>query len=337
MELKVINNRGRWNKFIESYEFSHAFQLYEWGEIKKAQGWKPVRLGLLDKNENIIAGAQILFKNLPLSLKIAQIPFGPVLDYHNNKILKKFFSELHQFIKSKKYLLVLFEPYLIADKNIKIPYVNPSLNQLYYRHTILINLNESEKNIFCNFRKTYQNEIRQAQKMDIRIVEKNTIDGINEFYKMYVLTYQKTKRTPLPKKIFDNMVTPWFPSGKARLFFSEYNHQKISAALILYSGKNCIYMFAASVINIDLNKLHGQKLLIWHIIKNAQNNGYHFFDLGGVNPYAKPKSKGYGIFFFKMGFGRNLIEFIPTQEMGFNKLLMRLSSLLLKIRSKIKT
>ena len=336
MELKVINDRDKWNKFIESHESSHAFQLYEWGEIKKIQGWKPIRLGLLDKDENLIAGAQILFKNLPFSLKIAQIPFGPVLDYYNSKILEKFFNELYQFIKSKKYLLVLLEPYLLTDKNIKIPYTNPTLNQLYYRHTILINLNKSEEDIFCNFRKTYQNEIRQAQKDGIEIIENTTKDGISEFYKMYSKMLQEERRKGLPKNLFYAIVEFLFLTGSVKLFFAKIDHQNISTALTLYSGKTCVYMYAASTTNPELKKLPGQKLTIWYIIKDAKKNGYHFFDIGGVTPTAKQGTKRWGIYFFKKGFGGDIINLLPTHEIGFNKPLLWLSSLLLKIKDKIK-
>ena len=337
MKFEIINNKEKWNRFIESHEFSHAFQLYEWGEIKKNQGWQPVRLGLLDERGNINAGSQILFKKLPIfSLKIAQIPFGPVLDYDNPELLKFFFNHFYQFIKTEKYALLFFEPYSFFNKNIKIIRAKESLNQLYYHYTILIDLTKSEENIFHNFRPTYQNEIRQTEKKEVKVIENSTENGINEFYKMYASTYQRTKRTPLPQKIFNSIATLWFPTGNARLFFSEYNHQKISAALILYSGKTCVYMFAASSVNSNLNRLPGQKLLTWYVIKESKNNGYRFFDLGGVTPTAKQGTKRWGIYFFKKGFGGELMRLTPTHEIGCNPLLTRFCSLLLKVMDVIK-
>lgn len=338
MELKLINDKDKWNEFIESHKFVHAFQVYEWGEIKKAQGWEPVRIGLLDKNGNIMAGAQILFKNLSfLSLKIGQIPFGPVLDYDNQEILEKFFSQLYQFIKRKKYLLLLFDPYSLAnDTSIRPSYASKSFDHLHYRSTILLDLNKTEENIFHDFRKTYQNEIRQAEKMGIKIIENNTEGGIDEFYKMYFETYQKEKKTGLPKDFFYNIDKFLFSSGKARLFFAKINHQNISAVLMLYSGKTCIYMYAASTTNPELKKMPGQKLVIWQIIKHAKNNGYHFFDIGGVTPTARSGTKSWGIYFFKKGFGGKLIKLLPCYKMGFNKFLLGPSSLLLKLKDIIK-
>lgn len=58
-----------WNQFISRFPDAHLLQMSEWGELKRGFGWEPVRL-ISDDG----AGAQILFRRLPLGLTLAYMP-----------------------------------------------------------------------------------------------------------------------------------------------------------------------------------------------------------------------------------------------------------------------
>jgi lipid II:glycine glycyltransferase (peptidoglycan interpeptide bridge formation enzyme) len=57
-----------WNRYLQSQPQAHLLQIGEWGELKSAFGWKPVRI------VSGTGGAQILFRKLPLGLAIGYIP-----------------------------------------------------------------------------------------------------------------------------------------------------------------------------------------------------------------------------------------------------------------------
>ncbi len=57
-----------WNHFLSQHPDTHLLQTGEWGELKSAFGWKPVRLISGD------LGVQILFRRLPLGFTIGYIP-----------------------------------------------------------------------------------------------------------------------------------------------------------------------------------------------------------------------------------------------------------------------
>ena len=62
-----------WNAFLNDHPDAHILQTGEWGELKSAFGWDPVRI-IPDDGP----GAQILFRRLPLGLTLAYLP-KPVL------------------------------------------------------------------------------------------------------------------------------------------------------------------------------------------------------------------------------------------------------------------
>src|SRR5260221_6975245 len=57
-----------WNQFLAQHPNAHLLQTGEWGELKSAFGWKPVRIVASD------IGLQILFRKLPLGFTIGYIP-----------------------------------------------------------------------------------------------------------------------------------------------------------------------------------------------------------------------------------------------------------------------
>src|SRR5512140_3639042 len=67
-------NQSEWMEFLGQHPETHLLQSAEWGDLKSAFGWEAVRV--VEGN----AGAQILFRRLPLGFTFAYLPKGPVAD-----------------------------------------------------------------------------------------------------------------------------------------------------------------------------------------------------------------------------------------------------------------
>ena len=68
-----------WDDFLSGYPEAHILQTGAWGELKSAFGWDVARLRVESgRGSAIQAGAQVLFRRLPLGLTLAYIPKGPV-------------------------------------------------------------------------------------------------------------------------------------------------------------------------------------------------------------------------------------------------------------------
>jgi len=58
----------------------HALQTYAWGEVKRTQGWTPVRLALKD-GDRVVGVAQMLVRDVGATGAIAYCPKGPWIDW----------------------------------------------------------------------------------------------------------------------------------------------------------------------------------------------------------------------------------------------------------------
>lgn len=68
-----------WDQFVANNMRAHVLQQSNWGALKAAFGWDVERVALTDEHNQIIAGAQILFRRLPFRLgTMAYVAMGPL-------------------------------------------------------------------------------------------------------------------------------------------------------------------------------------------------------------------------------------------------------------------
>ncbi|MCA1554230.1 MAG: aminoacyltransferase, partial [Chloroflexi bacterium] len=75
-QLAYIIEADRWDAFVCAHPCGHFLQTWAWGALKEQFGWQPARVGLCD-GEQLVAGAQILFRKFPLGA-MGYIPKGPI-------------------------------------------------------------------------------------------------------------------------------------------------------------------------------------------------------------------------------------------------------------------
>ncbi len=72
MQLVEITDQTIWDNFVSTSPFGHPLQLWAWGEVKKKNGWEPLRLGV-QVGDHLEVAIQILFWNIPKTkMKLAR-------------------------------------------------------------------------------------------------------------------------------------------------------------------------------------------------------------------------------------------------------------------------
>lgn len=328
MEIKETLNRELYNSLTSSSKFIHGFQLWGYGEVKRTQGWWPKRF-IIYYNNRIIGYFQLLIKNI-FRIKIGIIPFGPVIleDVESYIDIKGVQTCFNCLSKEEKLSILLLHPYFNNNLN-QIFSIFPALNQgIGYRYTYIINLQDSLDSIIEGFSSTRRNEIRKSLKENVlRIEHGNTEDLYIRFYNLLKETMKRTKGTCPPFDFFIRIRKEMGNTGNAIVFLSCFEDKDLSGILLLNAGKNVIYQWAALANEEKFIRLNPQKRLIYEAIKWAKQEGYHYFDLGGVSLDQPKGSKKWGIWNFKQSFGGKLIEMPGSFILTGNKSITILMSL----------
>src|SRR5713226_3103902 len=78
LEIRVLQDRERWNALLAGFPAADLRQSHEWGEIRRRQGWTPLRLAALEGGRGV-AALSVLTRRLPGIGVVAYAPRGPAL------------------------------------------------------------------------------------------------------------------------------------------------------------------------------------------------------------------------------------------------------------------
>src|SRR5512133_3771120 len=98
-----------WKQFLLTHPNAHLLQTGEWGELKSAFGWKPVRIVSGE------AGVQILFRKLPLGLTIGYIP-KPAFSDQELAVSQILWREIDSVCKQNRAVFLKIEPDLWSNQ-----------------------------------------------------------------------------------------------------------------------------------------------------------------------------------------------------------------------------
>jgi lipid II:glycine glycyltransferase (peptidoglycan interpeptide bridge formation enzyme) len=179
--------------------------------------------------------------------------------------------------------------------------------------------------------------IRVAQKHDVEIVEDNSEEGFETYWKLteettkrqnfyaHTKTYHKLQWETLnSKKQTDNALT-------SHLFFAKYKGE-ILAAWVLFIFQDTLYYPYGSSSSMH-REVMASNLIMWEAIKFGKKRGLKKFDMwGAMSDTPDTKDPWYGFHRFKQGYGARHVQFIGSYDVVINPVLYELYKLADKVR-----
>jgi len=294
----------QWTQFTARYPDAHLLQQAEWGALKADFGWQPVYLAAGD------AGAQVLFRSLPLGFSIAYIPKGPL-----GSDLEHLWPLVDAVCREKRAVFVKAEPdawegEFSGTEQLKQAGFRPSAHALQPRRTIVLDLSGDDDQILARMKQKTRYNIRLAAKKDV-VVEPS--DDLETFGRLMEVTGERDEFGVHTQDYYQRAYELFHPSGKCQLFLATYNGQPLAGLMAFASGERAWYLYGASN-NQERNRMPTY-LIQWEAIRWAKDKGCTSYDLWGVPDYAEEeletnfskRSDGlWGVYRFKRGFGGEL-------------------------------
>ena len=293
----------QWEEFLSNYPQAHVLQTPQWGRFKSLHGWYAVRI----KSRN--AGAQVLFRRLPLNLTIAYIPKGPV-----GEDWPELLDEAEKISRREKAIALYVEPDCWeedADGLMRsIPGFSPAGMSIQPHRTITISLKGREEEWLARMKQKTRYNIRLAEKKGV-VVSKS--DDIEVFNRLMKETGARDEFGIHPASYYRSVYDIFHPTGACELFLAAYENQSLAAIMVFKRGNRAWYFYGASN-DRERNRMPTY-LLQWEAMRWAAGSGCTEYDLWGV-PDAEQdileeqfmsRSDGlWGVYRFKRGFGGDL-------------------------------
>lgn len=314
------------------------FHTWEWNEVlQKGLNSEAFPVVVEDEEENKIVGIFPFFvrnlfedhkinKYLPGLSKHFKVGYSPhhklysfggpcVLSSISNseEIYNLMFNFIDTYIKNNKSITShLIYPY---HDSLDSVLVQNGYTKTVSKKTAIINMEKSLEEICKGFKRQFRKDLRIASRNGVNIYESDgSIEDIDLFYNYFqkILTdriieqtnndYKKVSNATIPYSYFKSIHEILFPEKMARLFFAEYNGEKIGA-LITFYYKDMVYIGHTSALRGEYNGLNAYKLLIWHSIVDGKSKNFKNLDLTGLH-----HEESNGQYQFKMGFNGQIKE-----------------------------
>jgi lipid II:glycine glycyltransferase (peptidoglycan interpeptide bridge formation enzyme) len=285
----------------------------------------------------MVASALVVKQKLPLGKCWMYVPRGPVMDYRGaraKEILAVLIGKIKELAKAEKAVFVRVDPGIVkkAAGTMEKSAVNVEklLSEAGFRkahahyqpeNTIMVDLNQAEEQILAQMKPKGRYNIKLAEKKGVKILMAGTGDyplkkGVEEFYKLLNETTSRDGFSGHNQQYYLKMLEELGDYG--RLYLAEFEGEIIAGIIDTFFGDLGIYYFGASG-NKHRNVM-APYLLQWEALKEAKRRGIRWYDFLGVAPEGAGKEHPWaGVTEFKEKFGGSRIDYLPAQELVFDK------------------
>ena len=317
---------GAWDAFVADQWWGNFLQTTAWGRFKERWGWRANRIAV-ERAGGLVAGAQVLFRPLPLGRSVAYVPRGPVAPPDDPALLRALLDKVHLVARAAGALLVTVEP------NWTLPTEGEAhLERIGFRRgaeamqpgaTLVLDVRPSEEALLMRMHAKWRYNIRLSARKSVAVRE-----GAAEDFPIY----ERLMRITAERDKFDIRACGYYEAAwrafgdDARLFVAEYEGRSLAAIIVVRVGKTVTYLYGASS-EEERNRMPNHALQ-WAAIRWAKHSGCEWYDFWGipseVPAHGSVESYGegglWGVYRFKRGFGGRVAKYPPALDFPYKRL-----------------
>ncbi|MBI2011412.1 peptidoglycan bridge formation glycyltransferase FemA/FemB family protein [Candidatus Daviesbacteria bacterium] len=309
MDLRVIDSslKKEYNNLV-----THVVQSWQWGEFREKLGTPIYRYGIFDKNK-LVTAFTITFHKIPLTSKfIGYLPKG-------GELTSDLASFLLQIGKGKNAAFIKLEPNILKSTNLKIDKnFHKSPKSMFTKYNFVLDLTPSIEELLKKMHPKTRYNIRLSEKKGVKVEERVDDEALDIYLKLY---FETTKRQgyfghneTYHKKVWQTLRM----NNMARLLIAIYKNIPLTAWM-LFNFKDTLYYPYGGSSNLHRDVM-ASNLVAFEAIKLGKKLNLKKIDMwGSLGPDANPKDPWFGFHRFKQGYGGDLVEYIGTYDLVFNR------------------
>jgi len=285
-EIDIIDpvSDPRWDRFVDKHELGRLYHRAGWKLFLENSfpHMKGYYLSLLGRDgEEIVAGLPVyLVQSWIMGKKLVSIPYATLCD--------PLIETPEQWRRLANAALELGDRFGVDHLEIRtlrstcMQGDERFVENCFYKHHYLETTEEPEQLKRRFHRTCVRQRISRAQKSDMHLITVETEEGLQRFFKLYVLTRKRKGLPPQPYVLFRNLWHTFHPSFHLNLFLAEYQGQAVGGVILLKYKDRVSVEYAVS--DEKFRQMSPNHFLFWESIKLAHRQGYRVFDFGRTAP-----------------------------------------------------
>ncbi len=309
-------DRKQWTDFVANHPHGTIFQTPEYYEIHQdVKGFCPFVIALLDSAGSMVGVMLVIIHQvygglLGTMTSRAVIAGGPLVKEDDPELASLI---LRDYVENKQ-TRVVYSQFRNLFESGKMKSAFADAGAVYEDHlNILIDLTQTEEELWKGVKSRKRNNIRQAQRKGLTVRRLTTKSEADEAYSILMEVYKRAKLPLANKQLFINAFMQMQDNGMLRIY-GTFSEEKLAGAMFILACNGRFYDWYAGSFR-KYYSFNPNDILPWEIFRIAQAEQIQLFDFGGAGKPGVP----YGVRNYKMQFGGELVNF-GRYELPHNKL-----------------
>lgn len=307
--LKIISDKNTWEKLVLSFSEANFLQSYNYGNFQEKLGKEVLRVEL-EK-----AVAQIVIERAKRGSYFS-IAGGPLLDFTDQKLVKKFFEELKKLATQKNVDFIRFRPQTtdrkIFDQNTKELKLWQSPMHVTADLSLRLDLDKGMEVLLKEMRKNTRSSIKKSENLGIKTVISKDPTEIKKFYEIQKHVADKHGFVPFAYDFLYEQFQSFLADDQVVLVHSYLDKELLASAFIIFYNKEAVYHYGVST---EANaKYPGSYACQKRAIDEAILRGCRYYNFWGIAPEGAKKHRFAGVSLFKRGFGGDEIPYVEAHD-----------------------
>jgi FemAB family len=317
-EVDAVTATG-WSELLGRFADANLYQTWSYGAVR----WGEENLShlVLRRNGEVVGLAQVRII-CPRLVKrgVAYLRWGPLCQLRGQELNLETTRQMalalrEEYVRKRRLFLRILPNAFSGSQRADLflsafsQFNKAASNPANAERTFLLNLSPPLEELRKKLDQKWRNQLNRSEKNNLTIVEGNGAAEYGVFMQVYEKMWSRKQfDTTVDVKEFARICDD-LPSGlKLKILICEHQGKPVSSIVCSAIGNTGIYLLGATH-DEGLNT-KGAYLLQWTMIKGLKENGFQFYDLGGIDPEQNP-----GVYHFKQGFsGLDVSRIAPFES-----------------------
>jgi lipid II:glycine glycyltransferase (peptidoglycan interpeptide bridge formation enzyme) len=311
-----VTDRDAWNAFVEHAPYRSFPQLWEWGALREASGWRPIRLAVGERPDQPLAGAQVLIRSVPLvGWRLGYAPRGPIGQLDDPRVRSALFAALRDLGSSEQIATLKVDPQATTDSALGSTLLHSpwrAAAKVQPPRTRLIELAPDEETLLANLGKKHRQYVHKAERAGVTIEhldgaadQVTAAEALADFYRIYTHTAERAGFVARAAAYYEEVWHLFATPGHARLSFATLDGERVATLFHFTCGDRAAEAYGGMT---DAGaESRANYLLKWEAIRSFRAAGFAAYDLWGL-------ATG-GIAQFKEGFGGRQVDYVGARDL----------------------
>jgi hypothetical protein len=294
-----------WAGMLDCFEDANIYQTWSYGAVR--WGRKNLSHLVLKRNGDVVAMAQLrIVRPTKLNFGMAYLRWGPQCHRRGRELdaevaLGMAHALYEEYVGKRRLLLQILPNAFVGTRRAVLfqsafsSFTQDASTPANLYRTFVLDLTPPLDELRKNLDKKWRNQLTRSEKNGLTVNADTGAAAYGIFCRMYgQMLKRKAFETTVDIEEFERIRESLPETQRMRILICEQNGAPVTGIVASAMGDSGIYLLGAT--SDDGLNTKGAYLLQWMMIQWLKENGYRYYDLGGINPEGNA-----GVYSFKKG------------------------------------